>query len=79
VITSAAAAAAAKEEMTRLTVEQAAREAGSDGSGATALNLSHRALSDVSGLVSLSFASYSPGVRVLHPHDSLCCVCRCRA
>ncbi|CAL4971958.1 unnamed protein product [Urochloa decumbens] len=35
--------------MTRLTVEQAARE---DGSGATALNLSHRALSDVSCLSS---------------------------
>ncbi|CAO1947365.1 unnamed protein product [Urochloa humidicola] len=38
--------------MSRLTVEQAAREAGSDGSGATALNLSHRALSDVSCLSS---------------------------
>ncbi|CAO2181627.1 unnamed protein product [Urochloa humidicola] len=38
--------------MTRLTAEQAAREAGSDGSGATALNLSHRALSDVSCLSS---------------------------
>ncbi|CAL4945379.1 unnamed protein product [Urochloa decumbens] len=38
--------------MTRLTVEQAARDAGSDGSGATALNLSHRALSDVSCLSS---------------------------
>ncbi|OEL14826.1 hypothetical protein BAE44_0024159 [Dichanthelium oligosanthes] len=36
--------------MARLTVEQAAREAGSDGSGATALSLSHRAFSDVSGV-----------------------------
>ncbi|CAO1943183.1 unnamed protein product [Urochloa humidicola] len=36
--------------MSRLTAEQAAREAGSEGSGATALNLSHRALSDVSCL-----------------------------
>ncbi|PAN26374.1 hypothetical protein PAHAL_5G007200 [Panicum hallii] len=40
--------------MARLTVEQAAREAGSDGSGATALNLSHRALSDVSCLSTFS-------------------------
>jgi len=64
-----AAAAAEGEEMMRLTVEQAAREAGSDGSGAKALNLSHRALSDVSGLESLHLASYSPGVRVLLAHD----------
>ncbi|RCV29204.1 hypothetical protein SEVIR_5G471600v4 [Setaria viridis] len=40
--------------MTRLTLEQAAREAGSDGTGATALNLSHRALSDVSCLSSFN-------------------------
>lgn len=40
--------------MGRLSVEQAAREAGSDGSSATALNLSHRALSDVSCLSSFN-------------------------
>lgn len=40
--------------MARLTVEQAKREAGSAGSGATSLNLSHRALSDVSCLSSFN-------------------------
>lgn len=38
---------AEEEEMARLTVEQAKREAGSAGTLATSLNLSHRALSDV--------------------------------
>ncbi|KAL5220727.1 hypothetical protein ABZP36_025440 [Zizania latifolia] len=44
--------AAAAADMGRLTVEQAKREAGSAGMAATSLNLSHRALSDVSCLSS---------------------------
>jgi hypothetical protein len=36
--------------MAPLTAEKAALEEGSEGSDATVLNLSHRALSDVSGL-----------------------------
>jgi hypothetical protein len=38
--------------MGRLTEEQAAREAGSAGTNATSLKLTHRALSDVSGVKS---------------------------
>ena len=40
--------------MGRLTEEQAAREAGLAGTNATSLNLTHRALSDVSGVESLT-------------------------
>ena len=40
--------------MGRLTKEQAAREAGEAGTNATSLNLTHRALSDVSGVESLT-------------------------
>ncbi|XP_006646726.1 protein phosphatase 1 regulatory subunit SDS22 [Oryza brachyantha] len=40
--------------MARLTVEQAKREAGSEGTAATSLDLSHRALSDVSCLSSFN-------------------------
>ncbi|TVU37001.1 hypothetical protein EJB05_18963 [Eragrostis curvula] len=47
-----AAADEEEEAMARLTAEKAALEAGSEGSGATVFNLSHRALSDVSCLSS---------------------------
>ena len=57
--------------MGRLTEEQAAREAGTN---ATSLNLTHRALSDVSGVE----VSHSPSARACScsvTHSPLCCCC----